>query len=96
MANENNNNSLWEAYKYWDDVYTKKYEEIKRNDPYKIKPIDPKEYYKKCDKPGTMDNATATIFYIIIMIVGAIFYDRLIIWAVATAIYLKHIFRHEF
>lgn len=49
--------------------------------------------YVEVDKPGTIDNGTATLWYIIIMIVGAIFNDRLLIWGLATIIWWKHINR---
>ena len=95
MVDKSKDPEFWEAIEKWRNVYEKEYEELEKNKLTKIKPIDPQEYYRKCDKPGTMDNTTATIFYIIIMIVGAIFYDRWLIWVVATIIYLAHIFRHE-
>lgn len=47
------------------------------------------------DKWGTMDNGTATIWYIIIMVVGAVFNDRLMIWIVATIVWWCHINRKE-
>lgn len=47
------------------------------------------------DHPSTMENSTATVLYIIVMIVGAIFIDRWLIWIMATFIYLKFITRHS-
>lgn len=52
-------------------------------------------FHGDCDHPNTMENSTATIFYIIVMVVGAIFNGRLIIWIVATGIFLKFITRHK-
>ena len=49
--------------------------------------------YVDADKPGTMDNGTATIWYIIVMLIGAVFNDRLIIWVFATIIWWRHINR---
>ena len=49
--------------------------------------------YVDADKPGTMDNGTATIWYIIVMVVGALFYDRWWIWITATIIWWRHITR---
>lgn len=49
--------------------------------------------YVDSDKPGTIDNGTATIWYIIIMVVGAIFKDRLMLWVMATFIWWRHITR---
>ena len=51
--------------------------------------------YVDADKPGTIDNGTATLWYIIIMLVGAVFNDRLLIWIVATVIWCRHINRKK-
>ena len=53
-----------------------------------------KNIYGDCDHPDTIENGTAIIFYIVAMLIGAIFKDRWIIWIVATGIYLKFITRH--
>lgn len=50
------------------------------------------EYF---DHPDTMDNTPATILYVFVMIGGAIFYDRLLIWFFATVVYFCHIGRHK-
>ena len=52
-------------------------------------------FHGNCDHPSTMENGTATFFWIVAMIVGAIFQDRLIIWIVATALWLRFITRHS-
>lgn len=49
--------------------------------------------YVDTDHPNTVDNVTATIWYIIIMLVGAVFNDRWLIWIIATIIWRKHINR---
>lgn len=49
--------------------------------------------YVDSDKPGTMDNGTATLWYIIVMVIGAFFNARLAIWIVATVVWLMHIKR---
>lgn len=49
--------------------------------------------YVDTDKPGTMDNGTATLWYIIIMVIGAVFNDRWLIWIFATIIWSNHINR---
>lgn len=49
--------------------------------------------YVEADKPGIIDNAAATIWYIIIMLIGAVFNDRLVIWITATVIWWNHINR---
>lgn len=53
------------------------------------------ELHKNCDHPNTMENDEAMLLYIITMIGGAIFVDRLIIWVVATFIWWRHIHRHK-
>ena len=45
--------------------------------------------YKYMDRPGTMANGTALLFYIATMVGGCIFKDRYIIWIVATIVYVK-------
>lgn len=57
-------------------------------------------YDRKCnpkymDKPGTMENGTALLFYIATMVGGCIFKDRYIIWIVATIIYFSFRNRHK-
>ena len=49
--------------------------------------------YVDADHPSTIDNGTATIWYIIIMVVGAVFNDRVSIWIIATVIWWRHINR---
>ena len=55
-------------------------------------------YYAKkepqYDHPNTMENGTATVLYIITMIIGSIFNDRWLIWGTITLIYLKFMTRH--
>ena len=61
-----------------------------------IFPPDPKTYPEpRCDHPNTMENSTATILWIVVMLVGSIFNDRWIIWIVATIIWLKFITRYK-
>lgn len=72
----------------------KEYEQKKEETP---PPTPPKQnnFYGDCDHPNTMENSTATIFYIVVMIGGAIFNDRLLIWIVASVIYFTFITRHQ-
>ena len=51
------------------------------------------QMYVDTDHPNTIDNGTATIWYIIVMVIGAVFNDRLLIWIIATIIWWKHINR---
>jgi hypothetical protein len=52
-------------------------------------------FHGDCDHPNTMENGSATILYIIIMLGGTIFNDRLLIWILATIIFWKFITRHK-
>ena len=54
-----------------------------------------KESYIYSDHPSTIENGTATFFYIIIMLAGTIFIDRLLIWAMASIIYFRFINRYQ-
>ena len=76
-----------ESKEYVDDFH-KRYEDITPKE-------EPENFYGDCDHPNTMENSTATIFYIITMIGGTIFNDRWIIWIVASIIYFSFIFRHK-
>lgn len=53
------------------------------------------EKIARSDHPNTMDNGTATFFWVVIMIIAAIFKDRWLIWIFATVVWLLHITRHE-
>lgn len=54
-----------------------------------------KDFHGDCDHPSTMENGPAIILYLIVMIGGSIFIDRLIIWVIATIIFYKFITRHK-
>ena len=56
------------------------------------KNIKPNERY---DSPYTMEDGTATFLYVIIMVIGTIFVDRLLIWIVTTIIYVLFKTRHN-
>ena len=61
-----------------------------------IVPPDPSTYPKKyCDHPNTMENSTATVLWIVVMLVGSIFKGNWVIWIVATIIWFKFITRHK-
>lgn len=47
------------------------------------------------DHPNTMENSTATVLWIVVMLVGSIFKGNWVIWIVATIIWLKFITRHK-
>ena len=52
-------------------------------------------FFEGCDHPNSLEDSEATIVWIIVMIVGAIFKGNWIIWIVATIIWLKYITRHK-
>lgn len=52
-------------------------------------------FHGDCDHPNTMENGPAIVLYIFVMIGGAIFVDRLIIWIIATIIFCNFIMRHK-
>lgn len=54
-----------------------------------------KEAYINNEHPNTMGNGSATFFYIVIMLVGAIFVSRWLIWIAASIIYFPFIFRKK-
>lgn len=94
MPNKNDDN-FYEIYKHYSELAQKEYDEIKKKSSGKLRPMTKEEFYGDCDRPNTMENSTATIIYIIVMIVGCIFVDRWMIWIGATVTWLCHIFRHE-
>lgn len=51
--------------------------------------------YVYTDTVNTMENSEATIIWIVVMLVGAIFVDRLTIWVTSTAIWLCFINRYK-
>ena len=51
--------------------------------------------YINVEKPNSIDDSVATIYWIIAMVGGAIFNERWVIWIFATVLWLCKIFRHE-
>jgi hypothetical protein len=47
------------------------------------------------DHPNTMENSTATILWIVVMLVGSIFKGNWVIWIIATVVWAKFITRHN-
>lgn len=60
---------------------------------YPADPIPPKK--PQYDSPYAMENSTATLLYIVVMIVGTLFHDRILIYVAATVIWWKYITRHK-
>ena len=75
-----------------DDLYQTTQQEIK----YKKTDLEErKEAYVNHDHPSTIENGTATLWYIIVMAAGTIFVSRWLIWIVASFIYFRFINRHK-
>lgn len=47
------------------------------------------------DHPNTMENSTATVLWIAVMVVGSIFKGNWVIWIIATVIWAKFMTRHD-
>lgn len=60
---------------------------------YPAEPAPPKK--PQYDSPYAMENSTATFLYIITMIVGTLFHDRILVYVAATVIWWKYITRHK-
>ena len=56
---------------------------------------DAKYTYIYTDSTTSLENSEATLIWIVVMAVGAIFEDRWVIWIFATLIWLRHIFRYR-
>lgn len=70
----------------------KQYYAVHGQEPPRERSLEEKMYVD-ADHPNTINNGTATLWYIIIMLIGAVFNDRLMIWIVATVIWWTHINR---
>ena len=69
--------------------------EKKKQEAKQKKSQSPEDFFKNCDHPNSLENSEATIVWIIVMVVGAIFKGNWIIWIVATIIWWRYITRHE-
>lgn len=70
----------------------KKELEEEKNNPKPEYKINKEEHF---DSPYTMEDGTATFFYIITMVIGTLFIDRWLIYIAATFIYLRFKNRHK-
>lgn len=57
-------------------------------DPSKVPP-------ERCDSPYTMEDSTATVLWIVVMVVGSIFKGNWVIWIIATIIWRKFVTRYK-
>lgn len=55
----------------------------------------PEQKKQHFDSVYTLENSEATILYIIVMVIGTLFYDRVLIWIVATLIFVLFLTRHS-
>lgn len=60
---------------------------------YPADPASPKK--PQYDSPYAMENSTATFLYIVTMIVGTLFQQRILVYITATVIWWKYITRHK-
>ena len=51
--------------------------------------------FANCDHPNSLENNEATILWIVVMIIAAIFKGGWIIWIIATIIWRRYITRHK-
>ncbi len=76
-------------------IRLKKEEEQRKQEEMKRLGITPKPPKKPTyDHPNSLDNDEATVLWIIVMLGGSIFADRIWIWIIATFLWLKHMTRH--
>ena len=95
LTPEERSKIMQDAKKEFEEKEKKRREEWLRECEKKgILPPDPKTYPKqRCDSPYTMEDSTATVLWIVVLLVGSIFKGNWIIWIVATIIWLKFISR---
>lgn len=51
--------------------------------------------YIHAENPNSLENSEATIIWIMVMVVSALFKDGWIMWITATIMWLSHIFRYQ-
>lgn len=98
MPTYNEMNEWREKWKKERTEFEQELEETRRKELEKkgIKPFDMNTVPpKRCDHPNTMEDSTATVLWIIVMLVGSIFKGNWIIWIVATVIWAKFITRYK-
>ena len=52
-------------------------------------------FYGDCDHPSTMENSTATVLWIVVMIISLLFKGGWILCILETIAWWKHITRHK-
>lgn len=88
-----------EKYAQEDEIFEKHLEELRHNELTRKEPKtlkkENKNFYGNCDHPSTIENGTATFFWIIIMIVSMLFDGGWILCILETIIWAKFITRHN-
>jgi hypothetical protein len=79
-----------ERQKEYDEIIRKEWEK-KGVKPIKREPPPP----KRCDHPNTMEDSTATVLWLAVMLVGSIFKGNWVIWIIATIVWAKFITRYK-
>lgn len=78
----------------------KELEEIRRREwekkgvkfePFDVEQVPP----RRCDHPNTIEDSTATVVWLVVMLVGSIFKCNWVIWIVATIVWYKFITRYK-
>lgn len=89
---------LMEKRKIEEREFEQKIKEMRRREleakglkPFDISQIPP----QRCDHPNTMEDSTATILWIVIMIISLLFKGGWILCIIETLIWLKFITRHS-
>ena len=96
MVDKNKNPEFWIAQEKWSAWQKKQLESIEKERAKNVEITQPKnDFYGDCDHPNTMENSTATVLYILVMMGSLIFKDFLLIWVVASFIYFRFITRHK-
>jgi hypothetical protein len=86
------------AWKKEKEEFQKELDEIRRKEWEKkgVKPIDIGEIPPmRHDHPNTMEDSTATVLWIVVMLVGSIFKGNWAIWIIATVIWRKFVTRYK-
>ena len=95
MVDKSKNPEFWAAQEKWSAWHQEQLDEMHKETPNIIPAKTVEDFYGDCDHPNTMENSTATILYILVMIGSLIFKDFLYIWVAASFIYFRFITRHK-
>lgn len=91
-------NEWREKWKKEREEFQKELDEIQRKE-WEKKGITPKEIGKipeqRHDHPNTMEDSTATVVWLAVMLVGSIFEGNWAIWIIATVVWAKFVTRYK-